>query len=62
MPNTPKPTELWGDDPQDHDFSAACDYLSLQYAPAVAETLAASLRSAPTTHVYKAKDILRGRI
>jgi hypothetical protein len=54
-----KPTELWTIDPQDHDFPAARDYLSLVYAPAVADALAEELRAASTIRTYKAKDILR---
>ncbi len=55
----PKVTGLWADDPQDHDFPAARDYLSLIYAPEVASALADALRAASTIRTYKAKDILR---
>ena len=59
MPPTPKPRELWTDDPAEHDFAAAGDYLSLQYTPADSEALEVELRAAPTSHTYKAKDVLR---
>jgi len=59
MPSTPKPRELWGDDPAEHDFAAAGDYLSLQYKPTDSEALVAELRATPTIRTYKAKDILR---
>jgi hypothetical protein len=51
-------TEHWQDEPEEHDFPAAADYLSL-IAPAseVTKTVEA-LRSAETIH-RKAKDLLR---
>jgi hypothetical protein len=54
-----KPTEVWSTDPQDHDFPAARNYLSLVYVPEVADALAEALRAAVTIHTYQAKDILR---
>ena len=50
--------EHWQDEPEEHDFPAASDYLSL-HAPAneVAKVVEA-LRSAETVH-RKAKDLLR---
>jgi hypothetical protein len=59
MPRVAKPTDLWAGDPQDHDFPAARDYLSLTYVPEAAEALAEALRAASTIRTYKAKDILR---
>jgi hypothetical protein len=56
------PSEHWQDEPEEHDFPAAADYLSL-LAPAgeVAKAVDA-LRSAETVH-RKAKDLLRaGRL
>jgi hypothetical protein len=48
----------WLDDPEDHDFAAAADYLSLiAEGDAVAATVD-SLKAA-TTEMRKAKDILR---
>jgi hypothetical protein len=49
----------WKADPEDHDFGAARDYLSLVYLPKTAERIAEELRNATTIHTYKAKDILR---
>jgi hypothetical protein len=59
MASTSKPDAQWSEDPEDHDFAAARDYLSLQYAAAVAETLENALRETPTVRTYEAKDILR---
>jgi hypothetical protein len=50
--------ELWMDEPEAHDYSAAADYLSLLLAPKLAEALAKKLRRAPIVR-RKAKDILR---
>jgi hypothetical protein len=59
MTSTSKPDALWAADPEDHDFDAARDYLSLQHDPAVAESVVAALRETSTVRSYKAKDILR---
>jgi len=48
----------WKDHPDDHDYPAAADYLSLVVSPAVAKQLAARLRRAPVIY-RKAKDLLR---
>jgi hypothetical protein len=48
----------WKDEPDEHDFPAAEDYLSLLLAPATAHTLAEPLRQVPLAH-RKAKDLLR---
>ena len=48
----------WLQDPQDHDFPAAIDYLSLLMPLATATALVEALQAAPTT-TAKAKDILR---
>ncbi len=48
----------WKDQPDDHDYPAAADYLSLLVSPAAAKQLAARLRRAPIIH-RKAKDLLR---
>jgi hypothetical protein len=50
--------EHWMHEPQDHDYPAAADYLTLQFDPAVAETAVAALEKAPLVH-RKAKDLLR---
>ena len=52
------PPVLWADDPEEHDYPAAADYLSLIASPKLASRLVEELRAAPTTH-HKAKDILR---
>lgn len=48
----------WHDEPQEHDFPAAADYLTLLYPEDLANALANKLRSV-TTVKKKAKDILR---
>lgn len=48
----------WLDEPEDHDYQAAADYLSMIAEPEVVENTVATLRVA--TPVYReAKDILR---
>jgi hypothetical protein len=48
----------WKDEPDDHDYPAAADYLSLLLPEAAAEELSDRLRAAPLAH-RKAKDLLR---
>ncbi|MCC3313700.1 hypothetical protein [Nocardia africana] len=48
----------WLDEPQQHDYPAAADYLQLLVDPETVEALVAMLRKAPVVH-KKAKDILR---
>jgi hypothetical protein len=50
--------EHWKDAPDQHDYLAAEDYLSLVTSPAEAKRLARRLRVAPIVH-RKAKDLLR---
>jgi hypothetical protein len=50
--------EHWKDEPDDHDYPAAADYLSLLLPEATAKELSDRLRAAPLTH-RKAKDLLR---
>ena len=50
--------EHWKSEPEDHDFPAASDYLSLLVPDALAATIVEALRRAPTIH-RKAKDLLR---
>jgi hypothetical protein len=50
--------EHWKEEPDEHDYPAAADYLSLQLPPAAAEDVCNRLRSAPIEH-RKAKDLLR---
>lgn len=49
---------IWLDDPEEHDYPAAEEYLSLHFEPAVAKKTASNLKKAKT-QVKKAKDILR---
>jgi hypothetical protein len=50
--------DLWMDTPEEHDYPAAFDYLSLLMSDAAAAALVAKLKAAALTH-RKAKDILR---
>jgi hypothetical protein len=50
--------EHWREQPDQHDYPAAEDYLSLLTTPAEAKRLARRLRVAPVVH-RKAKDLLR---
>ena len=50
--------EHWKTEPEDHDFPAASDYLSLLVPDALAAAIVEALRRAPTIH-RKAKDLLR---
>jgi hypothetical protein len=56
MPKAAK--EHWKTEPEDHDFPAAADYLSLVLDRAKAQDLASSFRHA-TAFTRKAKDLLR---
>ena len=51
-------TEHWTDAPDEHDYPAAEDYLSLLTIPNVAHQVAKRLETAPLQH-HKAKDLLR---
>ncbi len=51
-------SENWKHEPEEHDFPAAEDYLSLQYSPAEAAALVERLRRASEVS-RKAKDVLR---
>lgn len=50
--------ERWKESPDDHDYPAAEDYLSLITSPTAAKALAGRLRKSPIEH-RKAKDLLR---
>jgi hypothetical protein len=50
--------EHWKDEPDDHDYPAATDYLSLVMPEAAASGIADALRTAPLIR-RKAKDLLR---
>ncbi len=58
MPPATTHKERWKESPDDHDYPAAEDYLSLIASPATAKALARRMRSAPLGH-RKAKDLLR---
>jgi hypothetical protein len=50
--------EHWKDEPDDHDYPAAANYLSLLLSQAAANEVADRLRAAPLVR-RKAKDLLR---
>jgi disulfide oxidoreductase YuzD len=50
--------QVWLDDPEEHDFPAAADYLDLTYPAAAVKKMVAKLKKAATV-TKKAKDILR---
>ncbi len=50
--------EHWKSEPEEHDYPAARDFLSLFVADPVADELVQSLRRSPLVH-RKAKDLLR---
>ncbi|GAA3024556.1 hypothetical protein GCM10010462_08890 [Microbacterium dextranolyticum] len=49
---------IWKNEPDDHDFPAAADYLALVAAPERVSSIVAALHAAPTV-LKKAKDVLR---
>jgi len=53
-----KDAEHWKSEPDEHDYPAASDYLSLITDPRNAESLVRELKSAPLIN-RKAKDLLR---
>jgi hypothetical protein len=52
------PKIIWQDAPQEHDYPAAADFLSLLLPDAVVQQVVDGLRNAPIAH-RKAKDVLR---
>ena len=52
------PREHWKDEPEEHDFPAAADYLGLLFRPSESAAIVEELRRAPATR-RKAKDLLR---
>jgi len=50
--------KLWKPEPDEHDYPAAMDYLTLLVPPAIARRLVEELQTADTLH-RKAKDLLR---
>jgi hypothetical protein len=62
MPKKQPKLEHWKDEPEDHDFPAAADYLSLLFTEPVVASLVDELRSVEKVD-RKAKDLLRaGRL
>ncbi len=51
-------TQHWKDEPDEHDYPAAENYLSLLMPPRAAKLVVRRLRAAPLVH-RKAKDLLR---
>ena len=49
---------LWGDEPDEHDYPAAADYLALLAPAEQISEIVAALKQAPVVH-KKAKDLLR---
>jgi hypothetical protein len=49
---------LWGDEPDEHDYPAAADYLALLATSEQINEIVAALKQAPVVH-KKAKDLLR---
>src|SRR5580704_10467494 len=58
MPKKQAPQEIWKDDPDEHDFPAASDYLTLVLSESAAAVVVGRLRSAGTVR-RKAKDLMR---
>ncbi|UMB69982.1 hypothetical protein [Mycobacterium paraterrae] len=52
------PAVLWGDEPDEHDYPAAADYLALLAPSAQISEIVAALKQSPVVH-KKAKDLLR---
>ena len=51
-------SEHWKEEPEEHDFPAAADYLSLGFPEPEVAAIVELLKAAPTVH-RKAKDLLR---
>ncbi len=54
----PESAQLWKTSPDEHDYPAAYDYLSLLFPEKTTRTIVQRLRRAPIVH-RKAKDLLR---
>ena len=52
------PKRRWKQEPDEHDYPAAVDYLSLVFPDDVAEKIVDSMKDEPIVH-RKAKDLLR---
>ena len=53
-----EPTEHWTDEPEEHDFPAAADFLALLLTQADVDTAVKELRTAASV-IKKAKDVIR---
>jgi hypothetical protein len=53
-----EPAVLWGEEPDEHDYPAAADYLALLATSTQISAIVAALKKAPVVH-KKAKDLLR---
>jgi hypothetical protein len=53
-----EPAVLWGEEPDEHDYPAAADYLALLATGTQISAIVAALKKAPVVH-KKAKDLLR---
>lgn len=58
VPTVATPTEIWKEDPDDHDYPAAQSFLSLLMTADQAKRVAKQLQKAPIEH-HPAKDLLR---
>lgn len=58
MPKAKRPHEHWKDEPEEHDFPAAADYLRLIFPEHMSAAIVDDLRNAAPTR-SKAKDVLR---
>ena len=54
----PRPPPEWLDAPEEHDYAAAADYLSLLFPESESASIVEGLRSAPVIQ-RKAKDLMR---
>jgi hypothetical protein len=52
-------TVKWMDEPEEHDYAAAQDYLSLLINPSIATDISMALKANTKKASFKAKDILR---
>jgi hypothetical protein len=52
-------TPNWLDEPEEHDYAAAYDYLSLLFPPKGVQTIVAKLNAEKHLFWWKAKDIIR---
>ena len=59
VPQDSEPGPRWLEAPEDHDYTAARDYLGLLFLPHVADGFVDQLREGVHASSYKAKDILR---